>query len=70
MIEWGAAEVFGGDLGVAYLGTQGDEWDSQKDMFFAAVGALIGLAVCASMRPMAADPDSTTAAARYRVGHP
>ncbi|MDH5177141.1 MAG: DUF2238 domain-containing protein [Gammaproteobacteria bacterium] len=69
-IEWGAAEIFGGDLGVAYLGTQGDEWDSQKDMLLAAVGALIGLAVCATMWPMAVDPDSTTAAARYRAGNP
>jgi len=43
MIEWGAAEVFGGDLGVAYLGTQGDEWDAQKDMAMAAVGTLTGL---------------------------
>ncbi len=44
-IEWLAAEVFGGDLGLAYLGTQGDEWDSQKDMFMAAIGAIAGLAV-------------------------
>jgi hypothetical protein len=29
LIEWGAAIVFGGDLGAAYLGTQGDEWDAQ-----------------------------------------
>jgi putative membrane protein len=43
MIEWGAAEVFGGDLGVAYLGTQGDEWDAQKDMAMAAAGTLTGL---------------------------
>lgn len=38
-IEWLAAEVFGGDLGQAYLGTQGDEWDSQKDMALATLGA-------------------------------
>jgi len=43
MIEWGAAEVFGGDLGAAYLGTQGDEWDAQKDMAMAAAGTLTGL---------------------------
>jgi putative membrane protein len=43
LIEWGAAEVFGGDLGVAYLGTQGDEWDAQKDMAMAAAGTLTGL---------------------------
>jgi putative membrane protein len=40
LFEWGAAVSFGGDLGVAYLGTQGDVWDAQKDMLFAAVGAI------------------------------
>jgi putative membrane protein len=39
LVEWLAAEVFGGDLGVAYLGTQGDIWDAQKDMALAAAGA-------------------------------
>ncbi len=43
LIEWGAAEIFGGDLGVAYLGTQGDEWDAQKDMALATAGILAGL---------------------------
>lgn len=47
MIEWLAALRFGGELGVAYLGTQGDEWDAQKDMALASLGALIGLAVVA-----------------------
>ena len=43
MIEWIAAVLFGGDLGVAYLGTQGDEWDAQKDMALATAGAATGL---------------------------
>src|SRR3546814_18878427 len=30
LVEWMAAEVFGGDLGVASLGTQGDVWDAQR----------------------------------------
>ena len=47
LVEWLAAEVFGGELGVAYLGTQGDVWDSQKDMALAAFGALLGLALVA-----------------------
>jgi putative membrane protein len=42
LIEWLAAEVFGGDLGAAYLGTQGDQWDAQKDMALAAAGAVVG----------------------------
>jgi putative membrane protein len=40
LVEWCAAEVFGGDLGQAYLGTQGDVWDGQKDSALAALGAL------------------------------
>jgi putative membrane protein len=44
VIEWGAAEVFGGDLGQAYLGTQGDEWDSQKDSGLMVLGTLVALA--------------------------
>lgn len=54
LIEWAAAIVFGGDLGTAYLGTQGDEWDSQKDMACAALGALLALVaiqVAAVLRP-------------------
>jgi putative membrane protein len=47
LIEWGAAMVFGGDLGVAYLGTQGDVWDAQKDMALAAVGALLSMGLLA-----------------------
>ena len=45
LIEWGAAVAFGGALGVAYLGTQGDPWDAQKDMAFAGVGAILGTGV-------------------------
>jgi putative membrane protein len=43
VIEWAAAAAFGGDLGVAYLGTQGDEWDAQKDMALAMCGTLLAL---------------------------
>jgi putative membrane protein len=47
MIEWAAAEVFGGELGVAYVGTQGDPWDAQKDMVLAAAGAFLAMLVTA-----------------------
>jgi putative membrane protein len=43
LFEWGAAELFGGDLGVAYLGTQGDVWDAHKDMALAMLGAIIAM---------------------------
>jgi putative membrane protein len=45
LFEWGAAEMFGGDLGVAYLGTQGDIWDAHKDMALASLGALIAMII-------------------------
>jgi putative membrane protein len=45
LIEWGAAEAFGGELGVAYLGTQGDIWDAQKDMLAATVGAVVAMLI-------------------------
>jgi len=62
LIEWGAAEIFGGDLGVAYLGTQGDEWDAQKDIGMATVGILAGL-----LLTLAARPSARTAGAHSRA---
>ncbi|SEO31687.1 putative membrane protein [Luteibacter sp. UNC138MFCol5.1] len=50
LVEWGAAVTFGGDLGQAYLGSQGDPWDAQKDMALAALGAIVGMALLAAMR--------------------
>jgi putative membrane protein len=45
LIEWGAAMAFGGDLGQAYLGTQGDVWDAQKDMALALLGGIVSITV-------------------------
>jgi putative membrane protein len=50
LIEWLAASVFGGDLGQAYLGTQGDVWDAQRDMALALFGATIAQLVMAFFR--------------------
>jgi putative membrane protein len=47
LIEWMAAEFFGGDLGAAYLGTQGDIWDAHKDMALASLGALLAMCITA-----------------------
>lgn len=41
IIEMIAAMIVGGELGEAYLGTQGDEWDAQKDMALAAIGVIL-----------------------------
>lgn len=45
LVEWAAALAFGGDLGQAYLGTQGDAWDAQWDMALALLGAVIAQSV-------------------------
>ena len=42
LIEWLAA-VLGGSAADAFLGTQGDVWDTQWDMFMALVGAASAL---------------------------
>ena len=47
LVEWGAARLLGGDLGMAYLGTQGDVWDAHMDMALASLGALIAMSVTA-----------------------
>jgi putative membrane protein len=39
LIEWWAAIAYGADAD-AFLGTQGDEWDTQWDMFMALIGAV------------------------------
>ncbi len=49
LIEWAAAELFGGELGVVYLGSQGDVWDAQKDMALASVGAVFAMLVTAGL---------------------
>lgn len=42
LIEWWVA-IASGDEAVAFLGTQGDVWDTQWDMFLALVGATLSL---------------------------
>ncbi len=43
LFEWVVAERVGGDLGMAYLGTQGDVWDAHKDMALASLGAALAM---------------------------
>ncbi|MDO8467810.1 MAG: DUF2238 domain-containing protein [Nanoarchaeota archaeon] len=45
IIEWAVAVIYGGDLGIAYLGTQGDIWDAQKDMALAGLGAVFAMII-------------------------
>jgi len=44
LIEWWTASI-GGTAADAFLGTQGDVWDTQWDMFLALTGAIAALSV-------------------------
>jgi putative membrane protein len=41
LIEWAVADLFFKEHGASYLGTQGDVWDAQKDIFLAFCGAIL-----------------------------
>lgn len=47
VFEWWAAVLLGGGAGTDYLGAQGDEWDTHKDMGLATVGAIVTMFVTA-----------------------
>src|SRR5687767_3184323 len=45
LIEWAVADLFFPAQGGAYLGTQGDVWDAQKDMALATLGAILATTI-------------------------
>ena len=45
LVEWAVADVFFPAQGDAYLGTQGDIWDAQKDIFLAFLGAILATTI-------------------------
>lgn len=47
-IEWGTA-VATGEAAEAFLGTQGDPWDTQWDMFLALIGSVISQVMLAKI---------------------
>lgn len=49
LIEWWVALLAGGGA-VDFLGTQGDPWDTQSDMFLALIGACFGLLALAGLQ--------------------
>ncbi|MBK9287873.1 MAG: DUF2238 domain-containing protein [Flavobacteriales bacterium] len=52
LIEWAVADVFFPAEGVAYLGSQGDVWDAQKDMGLAFTGAVLAMVLWSTARRM------------------
>lgn len=50
IVEWLAARSVDPDVGVAYVGAQGDVWDGQKDMLLAFTGACTAMLLTALER--------------------
>ncbi len=53
LIEWLVADIFFPAEGNAYLGTQGDIWDAQKDMALAFAGAITAMLIFSSIKKIA-----------------
>ena len=50
LIEWAVADVFFPAQGAAYLGSQGDVWDAQKDMGLAFSGAVLAMVLASTLK--------------------
>lgn len=50
IVEWLVAAMVAPQAGDAYLGTQGDIWDAQKDMLAAGIGALLCMSITVIVR--------------------
>jgi len=70
LIEWAAAEFFGGELGMAYLGTQGDVWDAHKDMLLASIGALVAMLVTMALNMWLQKDFAREWSGSLRIKHP
>ena len=53
LAEWAAALVVDPELGIAFVGAQGDIWDAQKDMALALGGAFIATLLDATRQHLA-----------------
>ncbi len=47
IMEWAAAYIFDPNLGVAFVGAQGDVWDAQKDTSLALIGSVLATLIAA-----------------------
>ncbi|MGL4629789.1 MAG: DUF2238 domain-containing protein [Leadbetterella sp.] len=45
LVEWAVADLMFPEQGAAYLGSQGDIWDAQKDMALATLGAILATSI-------------------------
>jgi putative membrane protein len=65
ILEWWTTLIVAGDLGQAFLGSQGDVWDAQWDMLFVGIGGVVALVFFSRLhdRSMAKVPAAAVLAA-------
>lgn len=59
-MEWAAALVVAPEAGTAFLGTQGDEWDAQKDLLLNLLGGMASLIFLPTVLRQTRQQSSTT----------
>jgi putative membrane protein len=57
LLEWAAASIVDPELGIAFVGAQGDIWDSQKDMALALGGSCLASVACCVTPRRRSDPE-------------
>jgi len=55
LLEWGAASMGDPQIGIAFVGAQGDLWDAQKDMALALAGSCMSVLIGVGIRFAKAD---------------
>ncbi len=63
LVEWGAAEIVDPELGLGFVGAQGDIWDAQKDTALALGGSLFVICMGAARSRLGLRPLASGAAA-------
>lgn len=69
LIEWRTVGNVPDELGLAFLGSQGDVWDAQKDMALAGLGALIAMCIVLIIRLRIDTHFWTELKESFRVSH-
>jgi putative membrane protein len=64
ILESWVAQIVSPELGAAYLGGQGDIWDTQKDMAAALYGAVLWIVLSMLTRRRNTDPFTDSTASR------
>jgi putative membrane protein len=68
IMEAGMAGILSPERGEEFVGMQGDMWDSQKDVFVAGVGVMVGLFAIYVVRKRRTRASSRELAAEYAAG--